>query len=41
VHFVFLELLVKLIQALDFTKLRTIYFALILPHHDHGEGHHA
>jgi F-type H+-transporting ATPase subunit a len=41
VPFMFLELLVTLIQALVFTLLSTIYFALIMPHHEHEEGHHA
>jgi F-type H+-transporting ATPase subunit a len=33
--FIFLELLVTLIQALVFTLLATIYFALVLPHDEH------
>jgi F-type H+-transporting ATPase subunit a len=41
VPFMFLELLTTLIQALVFTLLSTIYFALIMPHHEHEEGHHA
>jgi len=38
VPFMFLALLTTLIQALVFTLLSTIYFALVLPHHDE-EGH--
>ncbi|HEX7879005.1 MAG TPA: F0F1 ATP synthase subunit A [Candidatus Eisenbacteria bacterium] len=47
VPFMFLGLLTCTIQALVFTLLSTIYFALMLPHHDHdhdhghGEGHAA
>ena len=33
--FIFLELLVTFIQALVFSLLATIYFALVLPHGDH------
>ena len=35
VPFIFLELLVTFIQALVFTLLATIYFALVLPHPEH------
>ncbi|HET9234847.1 MAG TPA: F0F1 ATP synthase subunit A, partial [Candidatus Eisenbacteria bacterium] len=34
VPFMFLALLTTLIQALVFTLLSTIYFALVLPHHE-------
>jgi F-type H+-transporting ATPase subunit a len=37
--FLFLALLTTAIQALVFTLLSTIYFALVLPHHE-GEGAH-
>jgi F-type H+-transporting ATPase subunit a len=37
VPFIFLALLTTLIQALVFMLLSTIYFALVLPHHDHEE----
>ena len=33
--FYFLGLLASTVQALVFTLLATIYFALMLPHHDH------
>ena len=39
VPFMFLGLLTCTIQALVFTLLSTIYFALMLPHHDHEHGH--
>jgi F-type H+-transporting ATPase subunit a len=39
VPFMFLGLLTCTIQALVFTLLSTIYFALMLPHHDHDHGH--
>ena len=39
VPFMFLGLLTCTIQALVFTLLSTIYFALMLPHHDHESGH--
>lgn len=39
VPFMFLGLLTCTIQALVFTLLSTIYFALMLPHHDHEQGH--
>jgi F-type H+-transporting ATPase subunit a len=35
VPFIFLALLTTLIQALVFMLLSTIYFALVLPHHEH------
>lgn len=35
--FMFLGLLTTLIQAVVFMLLSTIYIALVLPHHDHGE----
>jgi F-type H+-transporting ATPase subunit a len=38
VPFIFLALLTTLIQALVFMLLSTIYFALVLPHHE-AEGH--
>jgi F0F1-type ATP synthase membrane subunit a len=31
--------LTTLIQALVFMLLSTIYIALVMPHHDHGEEH--
>ena len=37
--FIFLALLVSLIQALVFTLLSTIYFLMMLPHHE-GESAH-
>ena len=37
--FIFLALLTTLIQALVFMLLSTIYIALVMPHHDHGEEH--
>jgi len=40
VPFMFLALLTTLIQALVFTLLSTIYFALVLPHKHHEEGAH-
>jgi F-type H+-transporting ATPase subunit a len=40
VPFMFLALLTTLIQALVFTLLSTIYFALVLPHPHHEEGAH-
>jgi F-type H+-transporting ATPase subunit a len=39
VPFVFLGLLTTLIQALVFTLLSTIYFALVLPHHAEEGAH--
>jgi F-type H+-transporting ATPase subunit a len=39
VPFMFLGLLTSTIQALVFTLLSTIYFSLMLPHHDHHEHH--
>jgi F-type H+-transporting ATPase subunit a len=39
VPFMFLGLLTCTIQALVFTLLSTIYFALMLPHHDHDHAH--
>jgi len=40
VPFMFLALLTTLIQALVFTLLSTIYFALVLPHSHQEEGAH-
>ena len=37
--FLFLELLVGVIQAFVFTLLSTIYIAMMLPHEEHGEAH--
>jgi F-type H+-transporting ATPase subunit a len=39
--FLFLALLTSTIQALVFTLLSTIYFALMLPHAEHGADHDA
>ena len=39
VPFMFLGLLTTLVQAMVFTLLSTIYFALVLPHPDHAEAH--
>ncbi len=39
--FLFLELLVGVIQAFVFTLLSTIYIAMMLPHEDHAEPQHA
>jgi len=39
VPFLFLALLTTFIQALVFMLLSTIYFALVLPHHDHEGAH--
>jgi F-type H+-transporting ATPase subunit a len=39
--FLFLALLTSTIQALVFTLLSTIYFALMLPHGEHGADHDA
>ncbi|HEY6867646.1 MAG TPA: F0F1 ATP synthase subunit A, partial [Candidatus Eisenbacteria bacterium] len=39
--FLLLALLTSTIQALVFTVLSTIYFLLMLPHHDHEPGHEA
>jgi F-type H+-transporting ATPase subunit a len=39
--FLFLELLVGVIQAFVFTLLSTIYIAMMLPHDDHEHGEHA
>jgi len=41
VPFIFLAILTSFVQALVFTLLSTIYFALMLPHQEEGEeGHH-
>jgi F-type H+-transporting ATPase subunit a len=37
--FIFLALLTSFVQALVFTLLSTIYFTLMLPHHEDEEGH--
>ncbi len=37
--FLFLEILVGVIQAFVFTLLSTIYIAMMLPHDDHAEHH--
>jgi F-type H+-transporting ATPase subunit a len=39
--FLLLALLTSTLQALVFTVLSTIYFLLMLPHHDHEQGHEA
>jgi F-type H+-transporting ATPase subunit a len=39
--FLLLALLTSTLQALVFTVLSTIYFLLMLPHHDHEPGHEA
>ena len=39
--FLFLELLVGVIQAFVFTLLSTIYIAMMLPHEEHGHEAHA
>ena len=39
VPLMFLGLLTSVIQALVFTLLSTVYIALMLPHHEHGEEH--
>ncbi|MCK4546650.1 MAG: F0F1 ATP synthase subunit A [Candidatus Eisenbacteria sp.] len=39
VPFIFLALLTSTIQALVFTLLSTVYFSMMLPHEEHGEGH--
>jgi F-type H+-transporting ATPase subunit a len=41
VPFLLLALLTSTLQALVFTVLSTIYFLLMLPHHDHEPGHEA
>jgi len=40
VPIMFLALLTSTIQALVFTLLSTVYIALMLPHHDHGDEAH-
>ncbi len=40
VPFLFLALLTSTIQAMVFALLSTIYFALMLPHHEHEAEHH-
>ena len=37
--FIFLALLVSLIQALVFTLLSSIYFLMMLPHHEEEGAH--
>lgn len=39
IPFLFLEIMVGLIQAFVFTLLSTVYIAMMLPHEEHGEAH--
>lgn len=39
--FLLFEIVTSTIQALVFTLLSTVYIAMMLPHHDHGEEHAA